>query len=156
MNREQVLQKMFALSKIILPGMAKTLPWKLLLRQIAKHHLLEILSQKALAPESMFRLLLALVAFWGVIYITDFRLLFPKKIGPIQLSDLYCLLHFWYNLHLLIFCKLRIQKIGIGCKHQNSWDLHIFIMPQNPKLLGFCFILLCLLDHRLSLLSWTE
>ena len=36
---------------------------------------------------------------------------------------------------------LRIQKIGIGCKHQNSWDLHIFIMPQNPKLLGFYFAL---------------
>jgi hypothetical protein len=27
-------------------------------------------------------LLLALVSFWGMIYILDFRLLFPKKIGP--------------------------------------------------------------------------
>lgn len=30
-----------------------------------------------------FAILLALVTFWRVIYIIDFRLLFPKKIGPV-------------------------------------------------------------------------
>lgn len=78
----------------------------------------------------------------GVIYITDFRLLFPKKIG-FSFSFQTSIGHYIFGINLYLFdihCILRIQKTGIGCKHQNSWDLHIFIMPQNTKLLGFYFL----------------
>lgn len=99
--------------------MAKKSPWKLQLGQIAKISPARGIALEGIGPGkhiSFATLLLALVAFWGVIYIIDFRLLSPEKGGPVLLSHLYCLLHFWNNMHLLIFCMLRIQKIGIGYK----------------------------------------